>query len=96
MLHLQGRHAAGPFTLGRASKAVTLIASVWIGFELINVWWPRSPSLPWYQNWGTLVVSVGLAVAGVVAYAFAPRHDGQLGDAPPAPAPEAAAIGPTN
>ena len=67
-----------------------MVASIWIAFELINVWWPRSPSLPWYQNWGVLVVTVGLAIAGVVAYAFAPRHDGQVGAAPPAEAMEAA------
>jgi hypothetical protein len=74
----------GPFTLGRASQLVTAIASIWIVFELINVWWPRSPSLPWYQNWGVLLVTVVLAILGVVAYLFAPRHDGRVGAAPPA------------
>jgi amino acid transporter len=84
ILQRQNRHLAGPFTLGRWSKAVTLIASIWIVLELVNVWWPRSPSLPWYQNWGVLGVTVILTVAGFIAYAFAPSHEGEPGDAPPA------------
>jgi amino acid transporter len=75
ILQRQGRHVAGPFTLGKWSRAITLIASVWIVLELINVWWPRYPDLPWYQNWGVLLVTVILTVAGVIAYAFAPRHE---------------------
>jgi amino acid transporter len=84
ILQQRGRHVAGPFTLGGASRIVTLLASIWIVFELVNVWWPRSPSLPWYQNWGVLLVTIGLAVLGMVAYALAPRHDGRVGEAPPA------------
>lgn len=84
VLHSRNRHSAGPFTLGKASKAVTWLASIWIALELINVSWPRSPSLPWYQNWGVLWVTAVLAVLGFVAYAFAPRHEGRVGEAPPA------------
>jgi amino acid transporter len=84
VLHMQKRHVPGPFTLGKASKAVTLIASIWIVFELINVSWPRTPSLPWNQNWGVILYTVILAILGVVAYIFAPRHEGQVGAAPPA------------
>jgi amino acid transporter len=75
ILQRQGRHVPGPFTLGKWSKAVTLISSVWIVLELINVWWPRYPDLPWYQNWGVLLVTVILTVVGFIAYAFAPRHE---------------------
>jgi amino acid transporter len=92
ILQLQKRQAVGPFTLGRWSMAVTVIASAWIVFELINVWWPRSPSLPWYQNYGVLVVTVILAVLGVIAYALAPRHEGRVGGAPPAEIVEGAAM----
>jgi amino acid transporter len=84
ILQRRGQHVPGPFTLGRASQLVTAIASIWIVFELINVWWPRSPSLPWYQNWGVLLVTVVLGVLGVVAYVFAPRHDGRVGAESPA------------
>jgi amino acid transporter len=84
IMHRRRQHSPGPFTLGRASQVVTAIASIWIAFELINVWWPRSPSLPWYQNWGVLLVTVVLGALGVVAYVFAPRHEGRVGAAPPA------------
>ena len=43
-------------------------------FELINVWWPRTPDLPWYQNYGVLLVTVILAVLGIIAYMLAPRQ----------------------
>ena len=88
ILQRQGRHVAGPFTLGKWSKAVTLIASVWIVLELINVWWPRYPDLPWYQNWGVLLVTVILTVVGFIAYAFAPRHEMSGGGPAEAPAPQ--------
>jgi amino acid transporter len=81
ILQRQGRHVPGPFTLGKWSKPVTLIASIWIVLELINVWWPRYPDLPWYQNWGVLLVTLILTVVGFIAYAFAPRHDAPVGEA---------------
>ena len=92
VLHSRGRHVAGPFTLGRASKAVTWIASIWIALELINLSWPRSPSLPWYQNWGVLWVTAVLTVLGFIAYSLAPRHEGRVGEAPPAEMEESAAV----
>ncbi|HEY1419899.1 MAG TPA: amino acid permease [Candidatus Dormibacteraeota bacterium] len=75
ILQFRGKHVAGPFTLGKASMAVTLVAAIWTVFELVNVWWPRSPSLPWYQNYGVIVVTVALAVLGIIAYMLAPRHE---------------------
>jgi amino acid transporter len=75
ILQLHGKHVAGPFTLGPLSMVVTVIATLWTIFELINVWWPRSPDLPWYQNYGVLVVTVILAALGIVAYVLAPRHE---------------------
>lgn len=82
ILHMQKKYRPGPFSLGWASYLVTVLASTWIAVEIINVCWPRSPGLPWYQNWGVLVVGIGVAVTGVIAYFFAPRHEGQLGAVP--------------
>lgn len=94
ILQFQGKHVAGPFTLGKASMAVTIVATLWTAFELVNVWWPRSPDLPWYQNYGVLVVTVILAALGVVAYLLAPRHE--ISSAPPSPRKETPAMaGPT-
>lgn len=75
ILQVRGKHVAGPFTLGPLSIVVTVIATLWTVFELVNVWWPRTPDLPWYQNYGVLVVTVVLAVLGVIAYMLAPRHE---------------------
>jgi amino acid transporter len=74
VLHLRKTHRPGPFTLGRFSFAASLIASVWIVFETINVCWPRSPSLPWYQNWGVFTVTLMLAAAGWIIYMLIPRE----------------------
>jgi len=75
VLHLTGKHEKGPFNLGRLSLAVTVTAAGWLVFELINTCWPRYPDLPWYQNWGTILMIVVLGVAGVIAYLRAPSHE---------------------
>ena len=85
VLQIQGKHQAGPFSLGAFSIVATALAALWTVFELVNVWWPRSPDLPWYQNYGVAVVTVILAALGVVAYMLAPRHEIGTGRAAPAP-----------
>lgn len=72
-LHLRGRHESGPFNLGRLSFAVTLIASAWLVFELVNIAWPRFPDLEWYENWGVVLIIAVLGVIGVVAYLLVPN-----------------------
>lgn len=74
-LHIKGRHEHGPFHLGPFSFLVTLLASLWLVFETINVCWPRYGDLPWYQNWGTIIMVVALAVLGGIAYKMAPSHE---------------------
>lgn len=73
-LHLTRRHESGPFNLGRLSFAVTLIASVWLLFELVNIAWPRYPDLEWYENWGVVLMIGILGVIGVVAYMLVPAR----------------------
>jgi len=92
VVHMKKRHEHGPFSLGKWSHPITAIAAVWIVFEVINVLWPRSPSLPWYQNWGVLLYSVGLAVAGVVVFFLVPRHGGHVGEMPSEEIAEGAAF----
>jgi amino acid transporter len=75
ILHFKGKHEKGPFNLGRLSFAVTLVATGWLVFELINICWPRYPDLPWYQNWGTILMIAILGVIGVFAYLRAPSHE---------------------
>jgi amino acid transporter len=75
VLHLKGKHQVGPFNLGRFSLLVTCGAVAWLVFELVNIVWPRYSALPWYQNWGTLLMIGIIGVLGVAAYAKAPSHE---------------------
>lgn len=70
-LHLRGRHEHGPFNLGRWSFVVTLVASVWVLFELVNIAWPR------YDEWGVILMIVILGAIGVVAYLVVPEKESQ-------------------
>jgi hypothetical protein len=72
---MRGKHEHGPFHLGKASFLVTGVATLWLIFETVNICWPRYPDLPWYQNWGTIIMVVALGLLGVVAYYMAPSHE---------------------
>lgn len=61
---------------GRARNVLALVvnvvAALWLTFELVNIAWPRSADLPWYQNWAVLL---GAGVfGGVGAVYFAVRR----------------------
>jgi heme A synthase len=47
---------------------VTIAATVWLIFELLNISWPRAGDLPWYQNWGVVVMIAVVGVLGVLTY----------------------------
>jgi amino acid transporter len=74
-LHIRGKHKKGPFNLGPMSFLVTVLATIWLLFELVNICWPRYPDLPWYQNWGTILMIAILGFAGLLAYLKAPSHE---------------------
>ncbi len=66
---LAGR-ARGLLPRSPGRTALTVLALLWTGFELVNVWWPREvlapPGAPWYQVWaafigGAVVIGGGLA-----------------------------------
>ena len=63
-LHLKGRHQKGQFNIGRWSLLVTFLAACWLVLELINIARPVS-NLPWYQDWGVLIMIGVLGVLGV-------------------------------
>jgi amino acid transporter len=65
---LRGSWEEGPFTLGRLGLLVTLAATVWLVFELVNIAWPRAGDLPWYQNWGVVVMIAVVGLLGLLAY----------------------------
>lgn len=65
----RGTWKAGPFTLGRASTVVSVVAVLWAAFEFVNIAWPRDayPDNA-ILNWSIVVAVLGLTVLGAVIY----------------------------
>ena len=63
-IRFRGRWQPGPVSLGALGTAVTYIAAVWIIFESINIAWPRAITHVWYLDWGLLIMTVALGLAG--------------------------------
>ena len=64
VVRLKGQWKAGPFSLGVFGAVVNVAALLWLGFEILNIAWPRQPEAPWYQNYAVIVVFVLLGAAG--------------------------------
>jgi amino acid transporter/ketosteroid isomerase-like protein len=73
---------AGRVRLGRAGLAINALAVAWLGFETVNIAWPRDslapPGAPWYQVWAAplvlaLIAGVGLAYLVVARPQRRPR-----------------------
>ena len=54
---------SGAFTLGRWGTLVNIAALAYGVLAMINMAWPRTPDVPWYDNW--IVVLSALVVVGV-------------------------------
>jgi amino acid transporter len=65
---LSGRFERGPFTMGRWGTAISVLAAIWIVFALVNVAWPRATELPWYQEYGVLVMIAVVGAVGAAVY----------------------------
>ena len=80
IVRLRRRWAPGEFTLGRYGMLITLLASGWLVFECVNVAWPRFDNLPWYQEYGVILMAGILGVLGIVLHPMGPlraaRHHG--------------------
>ena len=74
----RGNGSSPRIPLGRVGLAVTVCASVWLVFELVNIAWPRDLGLPWWQ---TYAFPLGLAFFGAVGlvYFLAARPDRRFG-----------------
>jgi amino acid transporter len=73
---------AGLVRLGRLGLPVNALAVAWLGFEAVNIAWPREslapPDAPWYQIWAAPLVLVLIAVLGLLYLALA-RPQRRLG-----------------
>jgi amino acid transporter len=87
----RGRWTAGAtWSFKRTGLLLNLIALAWLAGEFVNIAWPRSPTLPWYQNWA---VEVGIAIIALAGglYFVATRPDRKFGLAHNAPGTVSAA-----
>lgn len=66
---MDGTWEAGEYTLGKWSKPVTLVAAIWLLFELVNISWPRDTSAAWYVQYGVLIVTAVITLVGAIFYA---------------------------
>ncbi|HSN06900.1 MAG TPA: amino acid permease, partial [Candidatus Angelobacter sp.] len=67
VVQLRGTWRPGPFTLGRGSLLVTVLAVVWAAFEFLNISWPRAVNADRYLDWS---VWIAVAVLGVLGAAI--------------------------
>ncbi|MDX2600323.1 amino acid permease [Streptomyces caniscabiei] len=65
---MRGRWIPGRVSLGRWGYPVTVVAAIWVVFELVNIVWPRSPQLPWYENYAVLLAMAFVALLGFVLW----------------------------
>jgi amino acid transporter len=64
---LAGEWRPGPFTLGRWSIPIALVAAAWCVFMYIDLAYPRSGQ-SWFEAWGVLLMTVVAAVLGAIVY----------------------------
>lgn len=68
IVSLRGRWRAGPFTLGRATLPLAIVALVWATFEFLNIAWPRPFYPQAYLNWSIWIAMLILGLVGAVIY----------------------------
>ena len=83
---LKGWVPSGPFTLGPWGMPVTVAALTYGVLAMVNMAWPRTPDVPWYDNWLVLLsAAVGVGVGAIYMVLAKPylRSDARHGDAVP-------------
>ncbi|WP_148573578.1 APC family permease [Nocardioides caldifontis] len=87
---LKGWVPSGKYTLGQWGLPVNIAALAYGVIAMINMAWPRTPDVPWYDNWivwisAAIVVGFGLvymAVHPTYGRSEAPYSDAIPGDRP--------------
>ena len=68
----------GRVQLGRAGMVVNALAVAWLGFETVNIAWPREalapPGAPFYQVWAAPLVLAVIASTGLLYLVAARPH----------------------
>ena len=68
VVNLRGRWRAGPFTLGKATLPLAIVAVVWATFEFLNIAWPRPFYTEAYLNWSIWIAMLVLSIVGTAIY----------------------------
>jgi len=50
----------------RSIRLVTTVTAVWLTAEIVNLLWPRPVNTEWYLNWGAIIMTVLLGLAGAL------------------------------
>ncbi len=66
---LRGTWKRGVWNIGAWGTPVTIVATVWVIFELINISWPRDDTAPWYIQWGVVIMLIVLGGLGLIVWA---------------------------
>ncbi len=69
---MRGWKPSGAFTLGRYGMAVNVAALVYGVAAGLNLAWPRTPDVPWYDNWIVILSTVVVVAVGLL-YMLAAR-----------------------
>jgi amino acid transporter len=67
-VQLRGTWQPGPFSLGRWSLPLTVIAVLWAAFEFLNISWPRAVNADRYLDWSVWIAVAVLGVVGAVIF----------------------------
>jgi amino acid transporter len=71
---------AGAIRLGRLGVVINVLAVAWLGFEALNIAWPRTslapPGAPAYQVWAAPIVLAAITLAGLAYLVLAHPHRG--------------------
>ena len=68
VVNLRGRWRAGPFTLGKATIPLAVVAVIWAIFEFLNIAWPRPLYTEPYLNWSIWIAMLVLSALGTAIF----------------------------
>ncbi len=72
---LKGWVPSGKYSLGAWGLPVNIIALVYGIVAMINMAWPRTPDVAWYDNWIVALSGAVVVIIGLVYMAIHPLHD---------------------
>lgn len=72
---LKGWVPSGKYTLGRWGMPVNVAALVYGVIAMVNMAWPRTPDVPWYDNWIVALSGLVVIAVGLIYMVVHPLHD---------------------